>query len=253
MLRTTVATVALLVFASVASHAEVPVTLRGSPESMVRQNRIARASDVQFLRTPADVHAAVDAGELVPVEGNENYAVNRISFPFARPEARLFLERFSEQYRAACGEQLVVTSLTRASSLQPPNAHQLSVHPTGLAVDLRISQSEDCRSYLESTLLTMEEEGVLDVTRERNPPHYHLAIFPEAYLAYIGEAPGDEVWPGMEGVDTQVEGPASMEVTGAHSLLPSSTEHGEASPRTLGSLIGRLLTLPGRLFSRVFG
>jgi hypothetical protein len=253
MLRIITATVALLVFASASGHADVPVTLRGSPESMVRQNRIAKQSDAQFLRTPADIHAAVDAGRLVPVEGSEHYQVNRISFPYARPETRLFLERFSEQYSAACGEPLVVTSLTRASSLQPPNAHRLSVHPTGLAVDLRISQSAECRGYLESTLLAMEAEGVLDVTRERTPPHYHVALFPEAYVAYIGEAPGGEPVPGMEGVDTHVQGPASLEAAGAHSLVPTDPAREEASTRTLGGLIGRLLTLPGRLLSRVFG
>ena len=28
-------------------------------------------------------------------------------------------------------------------------------------------------------------EELLDVTRERNPPHYHVALFPDRYLAYI--------------------------------------------------------------------
>ena len=36
-----------------------------------------------------------------------------VSFPFARPEVELFVQRLSGQYRRACGEQLVVTSLTR--------------------------------------------------------------------------------------------------------------------------------------------
>ena len=27
--------------------------------------------------------------------------------------------------------------------------------------------------------------GLLDVTRERHPPHYHIALFPDRYYAYI--------------------------------------------------------------------
>ena len=38
---------------------------------------------------------------------------------YARPEVVLFLERLGKQYREACGEPLVVTSLTRPKSSQP--------------------------------------------------------------------------------------------------------------------------------------
>src|SRR5690606_4402484 len=82
-------------------------------------------------------------------------------------------------------EKLVVTSLTRPASSQPRNSHALSVHPTGMAVDLRISQRAASREWLENTLLSLEADGLLDVTRERNPPHYHVALFPEAYMAHV--------------------------------------------------------------------
>jgi hypothetical protein len=55
-----------------------------------------------------------------------------------------------------------------------------------MAVDLRISQTPACRQYLEASLLEMEEAGLLDITRERAPPHYHIAIFPETFTAYAG-------------------------------------------------------------------
>jgi hypothetical protein len=241
MMARTLGAAAMLLFSSAPAWAEVAVTLRGSPESMVRQNRIARQSDVTFFRSPAEVRAAIALGELVPVQGSEALAVNRISFPFARPETRLFLERFSAQYHAACGEKLVITSLTRPQSNQPSNAHRLSVHPTGLAVDLRVSQSGACRSYLEQTLLAKEREGVLDVTRERNPPHYHVAIFPEAYLAYIGEGPEPEV----------VEAPDILPTLNpaASALLPAP-EREQTAARPWSGLIERILTLPGRLFTR---
>ena len=38
----------------------------------------------------------------------EDFELHRVSFPYARPELDLFLRRLSAQYRAACGERLVV-------------------------------------------------------------------------------------------------------------------------------------------------
>jgi LysM repeat protein len=93
----------------------------------------------------------------------------------------LLNHRLSQQYRAACGERLIVTSLLRPINNQPANAVALSVHPTGMAVDLRIPTKSKCRSWLEKTLLSLEKERVLDVTRERRPPHYHVAVYAEQY------------------------------------------------------------------------
>ena len=45
-------------------------TLKGSPASMVRQNRVAKANDFSFLRTPAQVERFVEEGYLVPIESN---------------------------------------------------------------------------------------------------------------------------------------------------------------------------------------
>ncbi len=166
--------------------AKVPVTLRGSPASMVRQNEVAKESDYSFLRTPAEVREFEADGRLVRLEGNGDYKVAKgVSFPVVRPETRVLVERLGAQHRAACGAPLVVTSATRPLSGQPSNAHALSVHPTGMALDLRVERDPDCLRWLETALLALEGKGVLDVTRERTPPHFHVAVFPGAYRAYL--------------------------------------------------------------------
>ncbi|MBW3630440.1 MAG: hypothetical protein KY464_14235 [Gemmatimonadetes bacterium] len=176
----------LLLVASPAMAAAGSATLRGSPASMARQHEVAEEQAYSFVRTPAEVRKLVEEGELVAIPGNTDYEVSRgVSFPYAKPELRLFLERLGEQYRSACGESLVVTSLTRPISKQPGNAHPLSVHPAGMAVDFRISRQAACRGWLEQALLSLEKDQLLDVTRERNPPHYHVAVFPVEYLAYV--------------------------------------------------------------------
>ena len=126
----------------------------------------------------------MDAGRLVPVAGTRDYTLVDVSFPYALPEARLFIERVSAQYRRACHERLVVTSLTRPLSHQPRNASDRSVHPTGMAIDLRRPHGR-CRAWLESVLLSLEAGGVLEATVERRPPHYHVVVFPKPYAAYV--------------------------------------------------------------------
>ena len=158
--------------------------LRGSPASMVRQHAVAVEEDYSFLRTPADVQRLVDAGRLVPVNATSDYRLSGVSYPYTRPEVLSFIEHFAASYHAATGTQLVVTSLTRPLGKQPPNAHALSVHPAGMAVDLRVPADEDDRQFLEHALLSMENAGLLDVTREHTPPHYHIAVFAPEFEPY---------------------------------------------------------------------
>ncbi len=162
-------------------------SLRGGTTSMDRQSNAALRHDFTYLRSTAHVRRFVDLGLLVPVTSNANFHLKAVSFPYTRPEVRMFIDRLGGQYRRACGEQLVVTSLTRPQSRQPRNASDRSVHPTGMAVDLRRTNNMNCRAWLEDVLLYLEGRGVLEATRERRPPHYHVAVFPEPYAAYVAD------------------------------------------------------------------
>jgi LysM repeat protein len=165
-------------------------SLRGSPQAMQRQNRVAVDHDYTFLQTSAQVRRFVELGLLVHLPGNDDYALASVSHPYARPAVKLFVERLAAQYRSACGEKLVVTSLTRPVREQPRNASHLSVHPAGMAVDLRVPGKASCRSWLERTLMSLERQGVLDAIRENRPPHYHVALFPEPYTRYVARVAG---------------------------------------------------------------
>lgn len=151
------------------------------------QNRIARQHDFTYIDTPSRVSYFADQGWLVRVRATGDLVLdNEVSYPYARPEVATFVRRLGSQYHAACGERLVVTSLTRPTSRQPRNASDRSVHPTGMAVDLRYSLNQNCRRWLERVLTSLERQGVLEATRERHPVHYHVAIFPTQYSAYVG-------------------------------------------------------------------
>jgi len=160
-------------------------TLSGSPASMTRQNQEAVRYGYSFLENAQAVNQFVDRGHLVKVSPNRYIELSDVSYPYARPGVKMFLDRLSTQYLAACGDKMVVTSLTRPLNKQPSNASSASVHPTGMAADLRIPQKSSCRSWLERTLLSLEGSGVIDVTRERHPPHYHVAVFTQTYEQYV--------------------------------------------------------------------
>lgn len=161
-------------------------SLRGGSGAMEAQNRRARQYDYSFMRDAAHVRHLVNLNLLVPLRGNGDYRLDdEVSFAYARPEVRTFIERLSRQYRSACGEQLVVTSLTRPLTHQPGNSSDLSVHPTGMAVDLRRSNRRACRRWIEDVLLHLEGIGTVEATYERRPPHYHIAVYTREYAQYV--------------------------------------------------------------------
>ena len=190
---TSVCAVLALVAALLIPAVAEAVSLRGSRASMDRQNLQARRHGYSFLANPAQVRDFVAKGYLVRIPGNDDYTVKQgVPFPYARPEVQVFLERLGEQYRGACGQKLVVTSLTRPKSHQPWNSSPRSVHPTGMALDLRVSWSRTCRRWIESVFLSLEAKGVLDANREYHPPHYHVVLFPEPYMAYVARLEGKQ-------------------------------------------------------------
>ncbi len=182
-------------------------SLRPTRASLDRQNRMAEEHHYSYLDDADDVERFVRAGLLVSVASNPDFDVKEgVRFPYARPEVVDFLSRMGRRYEDACHEKLVVTSLTRPRRLQPPNASSRSVHPTGMAFDLRRSWRRECRSYLEGVLVALEIEGVLEANYERRPPHYHVALFPRPWTRYVEEtgfqlaeskyvvAAGDNLW-----------------------------------------------------------
>ena len=167
-------------------------TLRPSRQSLDLQNREAARHNFSFIRDRGQLLSFVNNGYLVPVKGNHFYSLKAVSFPFARPEVLHFVERLAEKYSRTCGEKLIVTSLTRPSRYQPRNASPRSVHPTGMALDLRRTNNYVCRRWLESVLLDLEDLGVLEASKERSPPHYHIAIVPRRYRENKEWAPTSE-------------------------------------------------------------
>ena len=166
-------------------------SLRGSRSTVERVYERASDRGLYFYKTSGGVKSAAEKGRFVRLEGNADYRLNAVGHPYLLPTTRTFVERIAAQYRAGCGEQLVVTSAIRPLANQPKNSSDYSVHPTGMAVDLR-KPTGKCLTWLRKNLLALEDRGVIDGTEERSPPHFHVVVFPGAYDSYldsVGAAP----------------------------------------------------------------
>lgn len=168
-------------------------SLRGTRTKVVRVHSHAVNEGLPFHRTSRAVTKSVSDGNLVRLDGNADYRVNDgVRWPYVQPEAKVFVTRLAGQYRAACGEQLVVTSAVRPIDQQPWNASAQSVHPTGIAVDLRKPRGR-CLTWLRSTLGSLQAQGLIDATEEFRPPHFHVVVFPRPYAQYVQARTGRTV------------------------------------------------------------
>lgn len=213
--------------------------LDGSPASMQSQHEVAVEADYSFLRRPGDVTHLVELGKLVKVDGNADYELSNVSFPYARPEVRSFIEHLAYEYHAFRRGRMVVTSLTRPKSLQPANAHDLSVHPAGMAVDLRVPADATMRAWLEQRLLALEEAGAIDVTREHSPPHYHVAVFGAEYAPIAAQQ--DSARAAAEERERAI---ADSLAAVADSAIARADRSGAPTPLLLGALTAVVAGVP---------
>lgn len=161
-------------------------SLRGSMSSVNRMYRAALAEDFSFFETSARVRRAVSTGILVRLDTDRrDLELGDIDYPFVRPATRIFVRRLAGQYREACGAPLVVTSAVRPATRQPANSSTRSVHPTGMAVDLRRPREARCLRWLRATLLDLEGRGLVEATEERMPAHFHVAVFSTPYTRFV--------------------------------------------------------------------
>lgn len=189
-IRTPTALLAALLLLATAPVTLAAQSLRGSPASVDRIHRQALAHGLHFYETGAGIHRAVERGRFVRLAGNADYRVHNVSYPFVLPETHTFVTRLAAQYRAACGEQLVVTSALRPKSMRLSNSVDKSVHPTGMAVDLRRPTNPRCLGWLRTTLLAIEAGGAIEAVEERRPPHFHVAVFPRPYSGHLARVGG---------------------------------------------------------------
>lgn len=215
-------------------------SLRGSQSSVQKMYTRAVRNDLEFFRTSKGVYQSVRDGELVLITVTMDLTLDKVSYPFVLPRTRDVLTVFAKNYRAACGERLVVTSAARPRTQQPRNASPQSVHPTGMAIDFR-RPAEPCLSYMRNELIALERQGILEATEERRPVHFHVAVLQRGGFApaqAIAAAATTSVTAPAAVPQAPVVAPAPTTVDSANGIVaepeakPPVTKAAPASPRT---------------------
>ncbi|WP_329687550.1 DUF5715 family protein [Longimicrobium sp.] len=214
-------------------------SLRGSPASIDRMYNHARSADLTFYRTGTGVRGAAREGDLVRMSGNDDYRLSGVSYPYALSSTRTFVQRLGAQYREVCGEKLVITSGVRPTSLRLSNSTDRSVHPTGMAIDIRKPTGGRCLAWLRETLLHLEAQGVIEATEERRPPHFHVAVYPAPYRRYVSNAGG--------GSSSSAQSRSASRGSSSSSSRPSRTTYRVRSGDSLWEIARRHDTTVDRL------
>ncbi len=164
--------------ASVATPLETfaGVTLRGSRGAVEQAYRAAVSGGLSFVGSRREVERGAEEGAFVRLGRSADFRLRGVAVPYVRPATHAFLVSFASRYRARCGEPLVVTSALRPTYIRLPNSVDKSVHPTGMALDLRVPRN-GCRTWMRDALLGLEERGVIDATEERRPAHFHVVVY----------------------------------------------------------------------------
>lgn len=179
---------ALLALAPCTPPAAPAQTLRGTTASVERAHLSARAHGLRFYRTGKSVRRAARDGRLVPLASSRDVRLYDVGYPYVTEATRAFVQSLGARHRRACGRPLAVTSAVRPTTEQPANGSPRSVHPAGIAVDLR-KPSGRCLTWLRRELLSLERRRIVDATEERHPPHFHVVVFSRTAAARRDDRP----------------------------------------------------------------
>ena len=156
----------------------------GEVSSSKQQFRYAAERQVPFMTSEAEYQSRIDSGYFVRLEGP--FMDVQARRPYALPSTVTFVVELSRDYYATGCGRLVVRDALRIKTEQPSNGSTYSVHPAGMAVDLRVRDiSEVCESWMNSYLLEKEAAGKIDATREHwkmvrgqkvPNPHFHIVV-----------------------------------------------------------------------------
>jgi hypothetical protein len=169
-----------------------PTSLRGSHESLERQNTRLDAEGLERIEDESDLVDRIARKVLVPLPASSALTVNpelAATHRYCRPWTALFLADFSRAHAAAFHRPLEVSSAVRTMEYQkrlmrtngnaaPAEGDVVSPHLTGATVDIAkdgLSRSE--MAWMRTRLLALEAAGKIDVEEEFRQACFHITVY----------------------------------------------------------------------------
>jgi hypothetical protein len=174
--------------------------IKGSHESLVRQNQKATQDELERIQDGAQLEELTQNQELVSLPLGRSLMVDP-KLPedrrYCRPWARTFLKNFSQAYYQEFKTPLQINSAVRTAEVQqklrrhnrnaaaavsdtPEDSDILSPHLTGAAVDIaKRGMSRKQRTWVQNYLLNIQNSGLIDAEEEFRQPVFHISIYRE--------------------------------------------------------------------------
>jgi hypothetical protein len=170
----------------------MPPPLRGSHDSLVRQNERSEDDNLERIEDDDDLADRIASGMLVPVPVSESLSVNA-GLPenrrYCRPWTASFLTDLARAHTAQFHSPLLVTSAVRTVEYQKQleringNAAAAegdiaSPHLTGASIDIaKQGLSRQQIAWLRARLLPLEAAGKIDVEEEFHQSCFHITVY----------------------------------------------------------------------------
>lgn len=167
-------------------------TLRGTHDSLVRQNVRSEAENLERIENDADLQDRISRGLLVPVPESTALAVNP-ALPdnrrYCRPWTADFLKDLARSHRAQFHTPLMVSSAVRTVEYQmrlmringnaaDAEGDIVSPHLTGATIDIAKSGlSRRELQWMRSQLMAYQNAGVIDVEEEFHQRCFHITVY----------------------------------------------------------------------------
>lgn len=173
-------------------HGLMPSPLRGSLESLTRQNSKLDAEGLERIEDESDLASRIAEGLLVPVPVSAALVVNSDLIPnhrYCRPWTARFLADLARQHEALFHKSLEVSSAVRTVEYQrhlmrtngnaaPAEGDVVSPHLTGATVDIAKSGlSRHEMAWMRQQLLALQSAGKIDVEEEFRQACFHITVY----------------------------------------------------------------------------
>jgi hypothetical protein len=173
-------------------HGALPAPLRGSLESLERQNAKLDAEGLERIEDESDLAARIADGLLVPVPVSGALSVNAELPPnhrYCRPWTAHFLADLARAHQALFHRPLEVSSAVRTVEYQqhlmrvngnaaPAEGDIVSPHLTGATIDIaKKGLNREEIGWMRSRLLALESEGKIDVEEEFRQACFHITVY----------------------------------------------------------------------------
>ena len=172
--------------------------IKGSHESLVRQNEKATADELERIQDDAQLEELTRSEELVNLPLGRTLVVDP-KLPedrrYCRPWTRTFLKDFAQAYYQQFKAPLQVNSAVRTALVQaklrrhnrnaaaavavtPEDNEVMSPHLTGAAVDIaKRGMTRNQRVWAQNYLLGLQTSGLINAEEEFRQPVFHITVY----------------------------------------------------------------------------